>query len=351
MADRRPTVVFFDDLQWVDEATLELLPSLAASVETGRSSSSRRTAATTSRARIRSVACAPSFAARAAGGARARAARTRSSQPSWPRGSSSGGQGRASCSGSSSGREGVPFLVEELAAALAGGGAPRGARPTRSSSRWVMTCLCRTPCARPCSYAPTGSPRRPVARSRWPSVAGERVDLGLVADLAGAQGLEEAIELRFLVEVDDGVAAFRHALVREAIYRTSRGRGGEYITAGSPRHSSERARRRSSSGSTGSPRREPERARPKLLAAAEAFCAVHAYRDASRLGRRALELWPAGEDEAGRLVALERLGLCAELCGELVEAARVWEEVADARRADGESEGARRDGAASRDGL
>jgi hypothetical protein len=48
------------------------------------------------------------------------------------------------------------------------------------------------------------------------------------------------------------------------------------------------------------------RGRPKLLAAAERFCAVHAYRDAARVGRRALELWPAGHDEAGRLVAFER---------------------------------------------
>ena len=78
---------------------------------------------------------------------------------------------------------------------------------------------------------------------------------------------------------------------------------------------------------------EPERARPKLLAAAEAFYAVHAYRDASGLDRRALELWPEEEDEAGRLVALERLGLCAQLSGDLVEAASVWEDVVDARRA------------------
>src|SRR5262249_31793446 len=33
MAGRQPTVVFLDDLHWGDEATLELLPSLAESVE------------------------------------------------------------------------------------------------------------------------------------------------------------------------------------------------------------------------------------------------------------------------------------------------------------------------------
>ena len=33
IADRQPTVVFLDDVQWADEATLELLPALAVSVE------------------------------------------------------------------------------------------------------------------------------------------------------------------------------------------------------------------------------------------------------------------------------------------------------------------------------
>ena len=55
---------------------------------------------------------------------------------------------------------------------------------------------------------------------------------------------------------------------------------------------------------------------------------MHAYRDAAAAGRAALEVWPEGEDEPGRLDALEELGRCAQLCGELGEAERVWEEVA-----------------------
>src|SRR5262249_8412209 len=81
--------------------------------------------------------------------------------------------------------------------------------------------------------------------------------------------------------------------------------------------------------------REPERARPKLLAAAEAFCAIHAYRDASRLGRRALELWPEGGGEGGRLVALERLGLCTELSWGPAAAAAAWEGGGGAHRSRG----------------
>ncbi|MBA3412325.1 MAG: response regulator transcription factor, partial [Actinobacteria bacterium] len=58
------------------------------------------------------------------------------------------------------------------------------------------------------------------------------------------------------------------------------------------------------------------------------YCGVHAYRDAAGAARTALELWPEGEDEPGRLKVLDELGRCAQLCGELAEAQRAWEEVA-----------------------
>jgi tetratricopeptide (TPR) repeat protein len=73
-----------------------------------------------------------------------------------------------------------------------------------------------------------------------------------------------------------------------------------------------------------------------LLAAAEASGAVHAYRDAERAIRRALELWPDGHDEATRLDVLERLAGYAELAGDLAEAVPTWREVADGRRRDGD---------------
>jgi DNA-binding NarL/FixJ family response regulator len=338
MAGDQPAVVFLDDLHWGDEATLELLPLLAESAEdcpllflaayqsddVVRGHPLRRMRAGLRRGgRLEELVVAPlehdqvaELASRILG----RRAGPRLVQQIVER------------------TEGVPFIVEEFAMALAAGGRleehadavelPAGYDvPLPDSVR--ETVLLRTDrLSRAARHA------LEVA-----SVAGERVDLGLVADLAGASGLEEAIELRFLVEVDDGLAAFRHALVREAVYAEipwTRRRAHHRQVA----ESLERA---------GAPpqlvaehwlaARAPERARPELLAAAERFCAVHAYRDASRVGRRALEIWPAGHDEAGRLVALERLGRCAELSGELTEAARIWEEIADARRVAGESKG------------
>ena len=270
IASRQPAAVFFDDLQWVDEATLDLLPSLAASVESQpllfltayrsddvtRAHPLRRMRAELRRGgRLEELVLAPlerdqvtALVSRIV----ERRAGPRLVERIFER------------------TEGVPFLVEELAAALAAGGGleehadavelPAGHDvPFPDSVR--ETVLLRTD-----RLSPAGVRALEVA-----SVAGEPVDLALVADLAGDAGVEEAIEARLLVEADDGVAAFRHALVREAVYSEipwTRRRVHH-------RHVAEHLEW------TGAPPQlvaehwlgagEPERARPKLLAAADAF--------------------------------------------------------------------------------
>ena len=337
IAGHKPAAVFLDDLQWADDATLELLPSLAASVESRpllflalyrrdevtRTHSLRRMRGELRRgARLDELLLEPLDQAQAAALASRVVGRRlgpRLARSIFER------------------TEGVPFLVEEFAAALSRDGRLEeqgNALELRKGQAVPLPATVReTVLLRTDRLSQTARHALEVA-----AVAGARVDLGIVAALAGAPGLEEAIELGFLVEIDEGLAAFRHALVREAVYaeipwtrrRVQHRRLAESLerAGATPQLVAEHWLAAS----------EPERARPKLLAAAEAFSAVHAYRDASRLGRRAIELWPQGEDEAARLVALERLGLCAQLSGELAEAARVWEEVVDARGAGGESE-------------
>ena len=72
-----------------------------------------------------------------------------------------------------------------------------------------------------------------------------------------------------------------------------------------------------------------------LVEASETFCRVHAHRDAVRAARQALELWPEDEDAGTRLALLERLGHCAELSGDLGQAARAWSRVAEERQRTG----------------
>lgn len=146
----------------------------------------------------------------------------------------------------------------------------------------------------------------------------ELVSLGLLVELAAAGGTSEA--------------GFRHDLVAEAVYAAtpwSRRRRHHATLAGVlAAHAGAPAVLATHWTKAG----DPARARPLLLAAAEAACQVHAYRDAKEAIDRALASWPVGDDEGGRLVALDRLGACAERCGEVSDAARALELVASAHR-------------------
>jgi DNA-binding CsgD family transcriptional regulator len=83
--------------------------------------------------------------------------------------------------------------------------------------------------------------------------------------------------------------------------------------------------------------REFELARVALLCAATSSIAVHAYPNAAQSLRRALELWPEGDDEPGRLAALDQLGRCTQLAGDSAGAVRAWSEAAAGYRAIGEN--------------
>jgi DNA-binding CsgD family transcriptional regulator len=97
----------------------------------------------------------------------------------------------------------------------------------------------------------------------------------------------------------DGEPAFRHPLVRDAVY--------EQI---------------------------PRPRRPALHGQVVDEClAAEAYDDGLRAARRMLEL--SGADGPAQLQALQRLATCAELGGEVTEAARAWREIAQ-RCADGD---------------
>ena len=159
------------------------------------------------------------------------------------------------------------------------------------------------------------------------AVAGERFELEAGAGLAGEDGVGELLEIGLIRESGDGRAAFRHALVREALYRDVPWLRRRELH----RELGERLEARGAPGVEVAPHwlgaHDEERARRQLLRAAGEFEAAHAYRDAAGMARHALELWPAGEEVEERLAALERHGAWAELAGELADAARSWREV------------------------
>jgi DNA-binding NarL/FixJ family response regulator len=170
------------------------------------------------------------------------------------------------------------------------------------------------------------------------AVLGQQIDLRLAAELAPEPGLAELIEVGLLEECGTGRAAFRHALAQEALYaevpwmrRRELHRSFAELIDGSGGSSREVAAHWSAAG-------EEPRAREALIRAIDESEGLHAYRDAAGAARRALELW-GEEDTELRLRTLERYGRCAELGGELADAAKAWREAAASHDRRGESLG------------
>lgn len=166
------------------------------------------------------------------------------------------------------------------------------------------------------------------------SVAGEEFDLELLAEGSSPEGMAELLSSGIVVEGEGGRARFRHALTREALYADvpwlqrralHRRLAAKLETTG--------AKAMEAATHWLGAKHESE-ARDALLRAAEESRAVHAYRDAARAGRQALELWPEGEDEARRVEVLQSYANSAELGGELAEAARAWREICAIRQAE-----------------
>ena len=332
----QPAAVFLDDLHWADAASLELLPALAGGLagepvalvgayrsdDLPRGHALRRVRTELRRdGRLREVVIEPlnrestaALAARVLGaplGSRLAALLYHRTQ-------------------------GVPFFIEELSTALVDSG-----RLTHGPGGWDLAGAGEMPIPdtlrdavllRADGLSQDGREALDVA-----AVLGLDIDLDLIEQLIGTGvGLTELLERGLLSEGSSGQAAFRHALVREAIYGEvpwPRRRTLHRIMA------TELAARGTAAAIVAEhwlAGREFEQGRRALLAAADASCAVHAYRDAARALQRAVELWPEDGAEVERLAALDQLGACAQRAGDLAGAVRAWEESAAGFRAAGD---------------
>jgi DNA-binding NarL/FixJ family response regulator len=336
VARRGPAVVILDDLHWADATTLELLPSLAGAVadepvllvgayrsdETPRGHPLRRMRVELRRAgRLRELA----LEALDADATTALAAHTLGVAPS------------DSLAVTIHDRtQGVPFFVEELCAALVAEDRVAERAPGSGLELVAGGAIPVPDTVRDATIARI-QPLSPNARRllEVASVAGLRFDLALVADVAGSDAVDEPVSLGVLVETEPGVAAFRHALIREAVYREVPWGRRRDLHSRLAELLEDRGERAALVAEHWVAAHEPERARSALMAAAREYGDVHAHRDALASSRSALELCPAGDDRE-RIELLERIGRYAELCGDLADAVVAFDEAAAARRALGD---------------
>jgi DNA-binding NarL/FixJ family response regulator len=323
LGETAPVAVFLDDLQWADAATIDLIPRLALELEH---------VPVLVVAAYRSDEIARGHPVRKVRVALRRAGRLDEIEvPALgPAGTAElaaqvlGGPVAPSLASVLYDRtQGLPFFVEELAAVLRAetllepgedGLALASGRDVPLPDTVRDAVLLRAEQLHP-------DARRTLETA---AVAGLQFELRLLDELGASAGLEEAVALGLVTETEPGVAAFRHTLVREAVYADTawarrrdlheRVAAALELRGAAPHLLAEHLL---AAG-------QRDRARAALIAAADASCAVHAYRDASESFRAALELWPQGDDEARRTV-LTRLARCAERSGEQREAVRLWE--------------------------
>jgi DNA-binding CsgD family transcriptional regulator len=339
VARRRPTVVVLEDLHWADAATLELLPSLVASMGDEpllvlgtyrREELPRAHPVRAMRAELRRTGQLVEFGLRPL---------TATETGELLAGYLDATISPELVSVVHRRAEGLPFFVEELAAALVATGGlrerdgvldlnPDTVLPVPDSV--LDAVLVRTARLR----------ERCVAAVELAAVLGVRFDLLVLADLVEPRDVDQLIDAGLISEEGPDSAVFRHALVRDALYRAvpwGRRRGYHRLVA---EHLTSRGAAPELIAEHWIGAHEHEPARALLLAAAHRHCSVHAYRDAAALARRALAIWPQDTDPEGRTSAIERLADCAELSGELDSAAELWCEVAGRRRAVGDLAGA-----------
>jgi DNA-binding CsgD family transcriptional regulator len=311
LAAAGPLLLLLDDLQWSDDATLELIPALAEvsmltvagyrSDGLPRDHALRRLRHELRRlGRLHEIALAPLGLAdttelladildTAPPPARVRAIHERA--------------------------RGVPFLVEELA---------RGTELTHSGE--VPETIRDAVLLRAADLSPEGR-----AAAEAAAVAGEVFELEVIAALASADGLHELVDHGLVHEDGLGRVAFRHALTRDALYADVPWLQRRILH----RRLAEALEARSGSAIEVAThwlgaRNEP-RARKALVRAAHESRAVHAHRDAARVAKQALELWPADDEQERRVALLEDFADSAQLAGDLADASAAWRELAALR--------------------
>lgn len=330
----RTTVILLDDLQWSDDTTLDLLAALAPAlrempvvlVAAYRSDEIPRTHRVRwlrDELRRNGALEERTLEPLSSAGTTALAAQTLDAEPA------------PSLARMLHDRtNGIPFFVEELAAALGASGrlqhGERGLELALDADVPLPQTIRDAVLLR---ASPLSEQARATAEAS--AVAGTHFDPELLAEIGADAGLDELLASGLLVELESGDTGFRHPLARDALYedvpwlrRRSLHRQLASVLA-------TRGGKGTEIASHWLAAREGSRALDFLILAVDELASVHAYRDAARVGRQALDQWPEGERGDERIAVLERHARLAELAGELAEAVRAQRDVVGARRAEG----------------
>lgn len=174
----------------------------------------------------------------------------------------------------------------------------------------------------------------PEARNKLEtaSVAGFEFNPALIIKLTGdEEGFDELFEKNLIRELSPDLFSFRHTIIREVIRdqiiwsgrRALHKQIAEYLEQNNA-HPDIVAGHWAASN-------ENEKAIDKYIESAERACSVHAYNDAVQAANRALELWKDGMDEKKKFDLLFRYAHCCYMTANLNESVKALKEITESR--------------------
>jgi len=162
------------------------------------------------------------------------------------------------------------------------------------------------------------------------SVAGLEFNIDLLIEISGNEdGIDELFNRNFLIESDKNFCRFKNVLIRETIRNE---------IAWSRRRSLHRKIASYLEKQNTYPgiiaehwlqANEPGKARKQLINTVEQSCKIYAFDDAATAANKALENWPDNEDEEQRIELLNRYAQCKHMSGDLNEAIRALKEITE----------------------
>ena len=160
------------------------------------------------------------------------------------------------------------------------------------------------------------------------ATVGVEFDLEILVHLAGTEaGLDELFDRNFVVEIQSGRAAFRHGLTRTAVVTNIPWSKSRVLHRDIATYLASKDVSQAMIAEHWLKANERNKAWDALIQAAEKSCQLYAYWDATKTFQRALEIWPKYEDESQRLQAVELLAYSAQLSGQLAISEQAWSEL------------------------
>lgn len=162
------------------------------------------------------------------------------------------------------------------------------------------------------------------------AVAGIEFNLNMVAEITDTEtGLDELFEKKLIKEKESDIAEFRHALIRDAVKSEVKWTQRKNLHKQIASYLEEKNSLPEIVAEHWLAANELDKARNSLIESVEQSCSIYAFQDASEYANKAIEIWPEGKDETGRIKILKRFAHCSQLSGNLNDAIETLKEIAE----------------------